>query len=299
MTIAVIGTGAMGAGIASRLCDTGHDVLVRDIRAEREGPALKQGARRAPDAASVIREASIVFIVVVTADEIDTVLSGAEGLLAGLSQAGNPAERTVVLCSTIAPEDTERFANRIQAAGAAVLDAPISGGPARAFDGSISMMIAGDDRIVQRCLPVLKDVAAVRFRVSERVGDGARAKLVNNLAGGIHLVAAAEALALAAELGLDVSMMQKLMSASSGQSWVADDRIPRALQGDYHPRAATRVLTKDLTLATGAARKAGVEVTLGLEALSRFRAACEAGYAEDDDAAMYQYLQDLRPDSSV
>lgn len=297
MNVGVIGTGAMGGGIASHLLDTGHQVLVRDIVSEREAPYLERGAQRAPDAATMIEKAATVFIVVVTAGQVDDVLQGPNGLLAGLKRLAPDQARTVLLCSTIAPQDTERLAGQLQAAGAGVLDAPISGGPARAADGTMSMMIAGLDSVAALCMPLLETVSGVRFRISSRVGDAARAKLVNNLAAGINLVAAAEALALAGNLGLDITMMQKLMAASSGQSWIADDRVPRALAGDFEPRAATRVLTKDLTLATQVATDAGVQVSLGDQALCRFRDACEAGFAEDDDAAMVRYLQDLGPGS--
>lgn len=285
----------MGAGIASRLLATGHGVHARDIDPARENAVVSAGAIRHADPASLAGSADTIFIVVVTAAEIDNVLGGETGLLNGLRRSVMPAHKTILLCSTIAPHDTIRLAEQITGTGAAVIDAPISGGPARAYDGSMSMMMAGAPDAIARCQSVIDAVAARQFRISERIGDGAKSKLVNNLAAGIHMVAAAEALTMAAELGLDVSQMQQLMSVSSGQSWMADDRMPRALAGDYAPRAATRVLTKDLTLAMAVAKQAGVHVPLGTEALGLFESACDAGYAEEDDAAMYQYFQDLRP----
>ncbi|MGC1442315.1 MAG: NAD(P)-dependent oxidoreductase [Burkholderiaceae bacterium] len=293
LTTGVIGAGAMGAGIATRLINTGHQVFVRDIRTGQEEKMAQAGATVAADAGSVLRLADTVFVVVVTADQIDDVLVGQTGLLAALSVLADPKAKTILLCSTIAPADTIRLAGKISELGAAVIDAPISGGPARAYDGSMSIMLAGSADDIARNQLVIDAVAERQFRISEHVGDGAKAKLVNNLAGGIHLAAAAEALAMADRLGLDLGLMQKLMSASSGQSWVADDRMPRALAGDFEPRAATRVLTKDLTLAAQVAKQAGISLPLGSEALNRFRAACEAGYAEQDDAAMLKYYRGL------
>jgi len=157
----------------------------------------------------------------------------------------------------------------------------------------MSMMIAARDDHVAPVANLINDVAQRQFRVSTRCGDGARAKLVNNLAGGVHLVVAAEAIAMAGKLGLDRAQMQALMAASSGQSWVADDRIPRALADDFEPRAATRVLMKDLTLGTELAARCGASVPIGEQALAQFVAACDSGLAELDDAAMLTYYEGL------
>jgi 3-hydroxyisobutyrate dehydrogenase-like beta-hydroxyacid dehydrogenase len=209
----------------------------------------------------------------------------------------------VLLCSTIAPEDTARLGRRIDAAGGQTLDAPISGGPARARDGSMSMMIAGPADVRSRIEGLLQALAARRFRISERLGDGARAKLVNNLLAGTHLVAAAEAMTLAARFGLDLDQMADLIGASSGQSWMFDDRIRRALAGDFSARAQAHVITKDLTLAAEAASRAGVAVPLGERARDTMRATCAVGWRYEDDAAVLKYalaqaglsLPDLKP----
>jgi 3-hydroxyisobutyrate dehydrogenase len=290
MHIGVIGVGAMGAGIATRLLNQNYQVQVRDIVDEREQRMHSAGATIATQPASMIASVDAVFIVVVTAAQIDQVLNGDDGLLTGLTQT-DAAQKTVFLCSTIAPEDTERFAELISATQARVIDAPISGGPARAYDGSMSMMIAATDEHVAPVAELINAVAQRQFRVSQRCGDGARAKLVNNLAAGVNLTVAAEAIAMAGKLGLDKVKMQALMAASSAQSWAADDRIPRALVDDFEPRAATRVLMKDLTLGTELAARCGASVPLGQQALAQFVAACESGLAELDDAAMLTYYE--------
>jgi 3-hydroxyisobutyrate dehydrogenase len=291
MQTGVIGVGAMGAGIATRLIERAYQVRVRDIDAEREKRLQEKGAIIAANPAAMIASVDAVFIVVITAEQIDQVLNGSDGLLAGLKQTDAP-QKTIFLCSTIAPEDTERLAASIAATSAHVIDGPISGGPARAYDGTMSMMIAAQDDHVAPVAQLIDDVAQRQFRVSTRCGDGARAKLVNNLAAGTHLAVAAEAIAMAGKLGLDQTQMLALMAASSGQSWAADDRLPRALAGDFEPRAATRVLKKDLTLGTELAARCGAFVPIGEQALSQYIAACESGLAELDDAAMLKYYED-------
>jgi 3-hydroxyisobutyrate dehydrogenase len=158
----------------------------------------------------------------------------------------------------------------------------------------MSMMLAAAASHLLRLKPLLDHMAARCFEISGRHGDASKAKLVNNLVAGINLAAAAEGLALARELGMDERQMLALMSVSSGQSWIGDDRMRRALDDDYEPRAQTHVLTKDLTLATGLAREHGYPVPLGEQALGLFRAACEAGHRDEDDAALLKHRRNWR-----
>ena len=126
----------------------------------------------------------------------------------------------------------------------------------------MSMMLAASGAALERVADVLEAVSDKRFLIGNRHGDAMRAKLVNNLMAGINLMAGAEAIALAERLGLDPKAMFDLIAVSSGQSWMFEDRMSRALAGDYAPRAATPVLTKDVRLANEAARELGIELPL-------------------------------------
>jgi 3-hydroxyisobutyrate dehydrogenase len=285
-SVGVIGVGAMGMGIAGRLLHAGFATVARDIDPAREALARAAGARVVPSARAAGSAAEVILVVVVDAPQIEQVLAGDDGLLRGLAPG-----KLVMLCSTIAPEDAQSFAVRIAETGAAVLDAPISGGPARASAGTMSVMLAGAPEALAFAAPVLDAIAGRRFVIGPHPGDAARAKLVNNLMAGIHLMAGAEALALAQRLGLDARQMYELISASSGQSWMFEDRMARALAGDYAPRAQAHVLTKDLTLANAAAAAAGVELPLGAVARELLRATCEGGWRDEDDAAALKYYR--------
>ncbi len=209
-----------------------------------------------------------------------------DGVVHARRSADRPAP-TVLLCPTIAPDATESFARRLAEYGIASLDAPISGGPARAAAGTMSMMVAGDAAVVERCEPLLRRMASPLHRVGERVGDGARTKLVNNLLAGVHLAAGAEALALADRLGLDRQRLMDLVLVSSGASWILGDRAPRALAGDLQPpRARTGLLHKDLGLAVAMAERAGADAPIARLALATFQAAMADGRAGLDDAAV-------------
>jgi 3-hydroxyisobutyrate dehydrogenase len=285
-SVGVIGVGAMGLGIARSLVRGGFATFGRDVDAARETLARASGVRLAVSAAELCRQTEVAIVVVVDAGQIEQVLDGADGLLAALRPG-----KLVLLCSTIAPGDAERFAARIGRTGALALDAPISGGPARAEAGTMSIMLAGSREALASAEPVLAAIAGKRFVIGERHGDAARAKLVNNLMAGINLMAGAEALALAQRLGLDPRAMFELIRASSGQSWIFEDRMARALVDDYEPRAAAHVLTKDLTLANEAAGEAGVDLPLGAVARDLLGATCAGGWRLEDDAAALKYYR--------
>jgi 3-hydroxyisobutyrate dehydrogenase-like beta-hydroxyacid dehydrogenase len=191
-----------------------------------------------------------------------------------------------MMCSTIAPRDAERFAAALFACDVAMLDAPISGGPVRAHAGTLSMMAAGSDAAFERCKPVIDAIAAKCFRMSARPGDGSRMKVVNNMLAAANLAAGCEAMALAMKLGLDAKQASEVIDASSGASWIFTDRMPRALAGDYEPRAAARVLLKDVGLFVDVARSMGLDTPMATQAREIFRDTCERGFAEEDDAAV-------------
>lgn len=288
MRVGVIGIGNMGLGIALRLQERGHRVAVRDLRPDLEQIAAAAGARVLPTPRAIAAAADLVIVVVVSAGQIDEVLHGPDGLLAA-------APTDVMLCSTIAPEDTARFADAVAAHGGMLLDAPISGGPVKARAGTMSLMLAAPEAARLRHAKVLADMAAHVFPISERAGDAARVKLLNNLLAAVNLVAGASALAAGERMGLDPATLQQVIAASSGQAWITDDRLPRALAGDYAPRAHAHILTKDVTLALQMLRSAGESSAFGEAAQEVFRAACDAGWAERDDAVVLEVARRAAP----
>ena len=287
LVVGVIGIGAMGMGIAKNLHRRGFSLRVRDIRPEAQDEARALRIHTCESSAALGRQADVAIVVVVNAQQINDVLFGADGL----AQA-DARVKTVLLCSTIAPQDSARIAGRLAQHGIAAIDAPISGGPARAESGAMSMMIAGDAAAIAGCEALLAALAAKRFTVSDSIGDAAKAKLVNNLLAGINLVAGAEALALAMKIGLDPHKMFEIIKASSGNSWVFEDRMARALEGDFAPRAYAHILTKDVTLATGMAAAADYPTPLGDAALAQFRETLRRGWSELDDAAVLKTYQE-------
>jgi 3-hydroxyisobutyrate dehydrogenase-like beta-hydroxyacid dehydrogenase len=153
-------------------------------------------------------------------------------------------------------------------------------------------MLAAKETVLERAAPVLAALADKRFHVSQHPGDGACMKLVNNLLAGINLAAGAEVLAMGENLGLDPQLMLAVIGASSGQSWIVDERMRRAFAGDFEPRAHARILLKDVTLALGMAQAAGCDATLGESALALFRETVERGWGAEDDAVLLRTARD-------
>lgn len=284
--VAVVGIGNMGMAMALRLRDRGFDVQVRDIDAVREAMARDEGLAVHGSPAAACAGAGCAIVAVVDAAQSEAVLFGADGLAATL-----PPGAAVLLCPTIAPHDTEALAARLVAKGLAPIDAPMSGGPARARDGTMSLMIACADDTFARQRPVIEALSNAAFRLGTRIGDGARTKLVNNLLAGINLAGAAEVLALAERAGLDPARTLDVIERSSGQSWIASDRLRRAIAGDLAPRAHTTLLNKDTHLALAMAVRLGMDTPVGAQAAALFARACESGFASLDDASLFELLR--------
>ena len=287
--IGIVGIGAMGLAMARNLHAKGYPLLVRDVALQAVAGAAALGIEACDTPAALAARCDVLAIVVVDAAQIDEVLFGPGGVVHAVPIA-RKHPLVVMVCSTIAANDTERFAERLKVHAIDLMDAPISGGPVRAADGSMSMMLACEPALLVRHEVLLRDLAAKLFFIGAKVGDAARTKLVNNLLAGVNLVAAAEAMALGARLGLDRQALFDVINASSGASWIGQDRMARALAGDYAPRARAVILTKDVGLAVQMAGAAGIGTPLGDAALDVFKATVAAGLGEQDDAAVVKAI---------
>ena len=279
--VGVIGTGAMGMGVVTSLLRAGFPVLARDIRPDVQAAAVARGAVAANSPADVSRGARIAIVLVVDAPQVEAVLFAPDGAVDAFTDGG-----IVVLSSTVDPAFTLALAPRLADRGIVLVDAPVSGGPAKAAAGTMTMMVAGDAEARARCAPVFAAIAANVFTLSDRAGDAAMMKIVNNLLAAANLAAGAEALAIARKGGLDLAQAAAVISASSGASWIFNDRMPRALAGDYEPRAAAKILAKDVAIAVDVAARLGCDAPFATAALAAFHATIDAGHGDEDDAAI-------------
>lgn len=292
--VAIVGVGNMGGGIAVNLLKRGYQVWVNDIDTKKIDNLISNGAQVHDFTAQSAIKNVATIICVIDAEQTRSVLFGAQNLAQRL-----PAGHTVILCPTMAPEDVEDCAARLAQRGISTIDAPMSGGPVRAAQGCMSLMVACSEELFQRHQALLQDISNTIFYISQRPGDGARTKLVNNLLAGINLVGAAEAMVLAQNMGLDLEKTLAVIEQSSGQSWIGSDRLKRALAGDYLPRAHMGLLAKDTALALASFKSAGQHQSesiassgpLGAVVAATFAQALQAGLDNEDDAAIFKYLQ--------
>ena len=296
-TVGIIGIGNMGGAIAENLLRRGWRVGVLDIDCEKTKALSLHGAEILEHPSELANFCSTIIIAVVTAQQVAQVLeslnSKGECLLSNLS-----AGHSVMLCPTISPDDVMGFAKTIEHQGAGVIDSPMSGGPARAKEGRMSLMVACSMRLLTLHQVLLNDIADPVFFISERVGDGAKTKLINNLLAGINLVASAELLSMAEKVGLDLQKTLKVIESSSGQSWVCSDRMGRAVAGDplqLVPLAHMTLLEKDTRMALEMGLRAGYQGPLGASAVKAFKDASASGLAGCDDAAMLSFLRNFTP----
>ena len=140
---------------------------------------------------------------------------------------------------------------------------------------------------------MLEAISGTRVRISERPGDGSKAKIVNNMLAGVNLAAACEAMALAIKLQLDPRTMFEVIAASSGGSWMFSDRMPRMLAGDYAPRAAVEILRKDLAILLETARSERFPAVIARAAHTLYEDAARLGHGQEDDAALMKVYQTL------
>lgn len=284
--VGIIGVGNMGGAMAANLLLHGWPVHVSDIDASKTQALAQLGAKVHPDAAQTAAHVELLVVCVVDGAQTQEVLFGNEGAAEQLH-----AGQSVMLCPTIAPEEVEAVADRLTTLGIHTLDAPMSGGPVRARNGTMSLMLACKNDVYEMHQKVLKTLSNQVFRISQRHGDGARTKLVNNLLAGINLAGSAEVMALSERMGLNLTTTLDVIEQSSGQSWIGSDRMRRALADDFEPRAHTTLLAKDTQLAVSAANQLGFKTPLGQLTADTFARALAHGLAGQDDASLIKLMR--------
>ncbi|MFW5833405.1 MAG: L-threonate dehydrogenase [Pseudomonadota bacterium] len=285
--VVVIGLGSMGLGIAEALRAKGLAVTGVDVDAGRRASFEGLGGRTAVDVAAAVAGVRVVIVVVVDAAQLEAVLFDA-----GVAGAMDP-DGVVVASPTIAPDTAKAIGARVEAAGPAYLDAPISGGPIKAQAGELTVMASGSDLAFARAEPVLQAMATTVHRLGEAAGAGSAMKLVNQLLAGVHIAAACEAMALAIRLGLEPQRVYEVINSAAGASWMWTNRVPHILEGDYRPASAVEIFTKDLGLVTDTGRTSNLPTPLSAQALQLFLMTAAMGMGRDDDTSVVRLYAQL------
>lgn len=286
--VAWIGLGAIGAPMARALAGAGLPVTAYDLfPAARE--AIAEVAATTETAREAVRGADVVAVMVATPDQLDAVLFGEEDGIAGELTEGT----VLLIMSTVGPAALDATVARLEGTGVRIVDAPVSGGAARAADGDLLVMVGGAEADVAAVCPVLDALASNAPVVGPRPGDGQRFKIVNQLLCGVHIAAAGEALALADAMGLDLHQVHEVIGTGAAASFMFADRGARMVDGTYDDvRSALTIFVKDMGLVAEAAEEVDQQVPLATAAQQLYRRGSELGWDRRDDSIVYRVLRE-------
>lgn len=287
-TVAVIGLGAMGLPMATRLAER-FAVRGFDIAAERIALAAEAGVTPASSAADAVDGADAVLVAVRTGAQLEALLFGEDGLAPHLAEGA-----VVILTSTVGTDGIDTIATQLAAHGAQLVDAPLSGGPVRAGEGDLLIVVGATPSALETARPVLDQLASTLSIVGDKPGDGQALKTVNQLLCGVHIAAAAEALALADALGLDRARTLDALAAGAANSFMLGNRGPRALQAYDEDGAEVLsrldIFVKDLGIVGDAARRAHLSTPVAAAAEQLFLLGEAQGLGALDDSAVIRVV---------
>lgn len=279
--VGVIGLGSMGGGVAKSLLRAGFPVVVCDVR-----PAVVQGfvdlgATAAATPAVLAANCAVVVVLVVNAEQVESVMFGAGGAVAAMTPG-----TAVIMSVTLPPDYAEKLAARLSERSILMLDAPVSGGEAKAATGEMTVMASGSAEAFAKCEAVLGAIAQKVYRLGDVAGTGSKVKMINQLLAGVHIAASAEAMALGIKAGADPHVLYEVISNSAGASWMFQNRVPHILDGDYAPRSAVNIFVKDLGIVLEAGKGHKFPLPLTAAAHQMFLMAAAQGLGGEDDAAV-------------
>jgi 3-hydroxyisobutyrate dehydrogenase-like beta-hydroxyacid dehydrogenase len=283
MEVGFVGLGKMGRPMTQRLLAAGHTVHVFN----RSRPAIDalagEGAKPASSASEVAERAEIVMSALPTPESVDTVF-------AEMTQHARRGQ-IYIDHATVSPGLNRTCAAQLKAKGADFLDAPVSGGPAGAQQGTLTVMVGGDQAVFDRAVPVLQAFGK-NIRLCGGVGAGQVVKLVNQLLVGIHTSAIAEAAAFGVRFGADPQILLEVIGTSFGGSTMMTRNLPRFISRDFSPATPVGLILKDLGLIHDEARNGGIPFLLGGLAEQRFSEANARGLTDEDMAALVKLWEE-------
>lgn len=291
-TVTVLGLGAMGLPMATRLA-TGLTVHGFDIAPARLALAEEQGITPFPSARAAVADADAVLLAVRDQYQLDDVLFGDSGIATALRPGS-----VVILTSTVGTAGIRPVAERLAASDIDLVDAPLSGGPVRAGQGDLLIVVGASPAAREKAAPVLELLASTLTVVGDNAGDGQALKTVNQLLCGVHIAAAGEALALADALGLDREKTLDALMGGAAASFMLGNRGPRMLQAYDDEGAevlsALDIFVKDMGIVGDAARRVGLPTPVAAAAEQLYLSGRSQGLGSHDDSAVIRAVAPAR-----
>ena len=286
MKLAFVGLGNMGQYMAANLLKAGHEMTVTDLRPEVAAQLVEDGANWADSVRSACTGADAVFMSLPAPPDVELVVTGADGVLAGLS-----AGTTIIDLSTNSPSMVRNLGALAAAKGIGFLDAPVSGGTRGAREATLAVMVGGDAELYARFEPVLKAIGPNVFHTGD-LGTGNVAKLINNQLAFINMMAMNEALMIGAKAGMDLVLLRDIVRASSGDSFAWIGGAIAVLKDKLPPRFTTTLACKDIGLAQELADETGVDASLGRLTYEMLQGYRDNGFAGEDILATIKAVEE-------
>ena len=285
--VGFIGLGTMGAAMAANIVRAGFPLTVWNRTSGRGQELVDLGASFRETPAAVAADGDIVVICVSDTPDVEAILFGADGVTAGAREG-----TLVIDCSTIAPSGSWRFAERLDALGLAMVDAPVSGGSEGARNATLTIFVGGHERDVERARPVLTAIGRTITHVGP-IGAGQAVKAVNQVILAGAYLGVAEGIVLAIKAGLDVPQVIEALGGGAAQSWVLANRSGRMLDNDYPLGFKLSLHRKDLAIALGLADQLGVSLPLAAMTAALESGLIAQGHGDEDMSALARAIRQL------
>ena len=288
-SVGLVGLGVMGRGVADNLLKKGFSVVGRDVNPEALTWLKSIGGKAATNAASITSVCDVVVSFVVNDKQTEDVLFGQDGLAASMKPGS-----VFIACSTMSPKYVRDLAVRLSAKHIHLIDSPVTGGQVGARNGTLTVMVAGDPEVFERVKPVLSTFGGKLFFLGTEQGQGSQMKVINQLLCGVHIAAAAEALAMAKRSGLPLDTTLEILKSGAASSWMLGDRGTRMITDSFdNVTSAVDIFVKDMGLVLDSARESSFAASMAHAAFLQFIEASGHGLGKLDDAAVIRnYIVD-------
>lgn len=288
-SVAVVGLGSMGMGAALSCVRAGLTTYGIDLNPVALDKLKQAGAEGvATNGDNFAQDLDAVVILVVNAQQTKSVLFGEKGFAQKLKKG-----TAVMVSSTMAAADSIEISQKLTEMGLIMLDAPVSGGAAKAAAGEMTVMASGSAEAFDKLQPVLDATASKVYNIGTEIGLGATVKIVHQLLAGVHIAAGAEAMALASKAGIPLDVMYDVVTNAAGNSWMFENRMKHVVDGDYTPFSMVDIFVKDLGLVNDTAKSLKFPLHLASTAYSMFTEASNAGFGKEDDSAVIKIFSGI------
>ncbi len=287
-SVAVIGLGSMGMGAAKSCVRAGLNTYGVDINDDYLNEIKNYGAIDIADnAAKFADKLDAVLLLVVNAAQVKKILFEND-LVSHLKP-----QTVVMVSSTISAADAKEIEAGLKEKSLLMLDAPVSGGAAKAEAGEMTVMASGKLEVFEKLEPVLSATAGKVYNIGDEIGLGSTVKIIHQLLAGVHIAAGAEAMALAARSNIPLDVMYDVVVNAAGNSWMFENRMKHVVDGDYTPLSMVDIFVKDLGLVLDTAKEKRFPTPLASGAFNMFMAASNKGFGQEDDSAVIKFFDGI------